>query len=61
MGKSLEDVIRETKEMGFDRQTIEIAYKNVNGDGDKVIDEIFRMQDQSNQYTTVYMPSHRNR
>lgn len=42
--KTLEQVIAENKEFGFDSDLIQIAYANVNGDSDKVIDEIFRLQ-----------------
>lgn len=42
--KSLEDVIKENMALGFDRTIIEIAYANVSGDADKVIDEIFKIQ-----------------
>ena len=42
--KTLEQVIAENKELGFDSEIIQIAYANVNGDADKVIEEIFRLQ-----------------
>lgn len=42
--KSLEQVIAENRELGFDPEIIQIAYANVNGDSEKVIEEIFRLQ-----------------
>lgn len=42
--KSLEQVIEENLQLGFEPDIIKIAYNNVNGDADRVIDEIFRLQ-----------------
>ncbi len=36
--KSLEQVIAENKDLGFDPAVIEIAYANVGGDASKIID-----------------------
>jgi hypothetical protein len=36
--KSLEQVIQENKEFGFDPSLIEIAFANVGGDSSKVLD-----------------------
>lgn len=35
--KSLEQVIKENVELGFDPDIIKIAYENVKGDADKII------------------------
>ena len=40
----LEQVIKENIELGFDPSLIEIAYANVGGDADRVVEEIFRLQ-----------------
>jgi len=42
--KSLEQIVKENTELGFDRTIIEIAYANVGGDSEKIIEEIFRLQ-----------------
>ena len=44
--KTLEEVVVENRELGFDPEIIQIAYANV-------IEEIFRLQEMSNQYSTV--------
>ena len=44
--KTLEEVVAENRELGFDPEIIQIAYANV-------IEEIFRLQEMSNQYPTV--------
>ena len=36
--KTLEEVIKENTELGFDRSIIEIAYSNVGGDSEKIIE-----------------------
>ena len=51
--KELHEIIAEYQNYGFDQDLIQIAYSNVNGDGDKVLDQILRLQDQSSQYPTV--------
>lgn len=51
--KPIEEVVREHIELGFDRTIIEIAYANVDGDSDRIIEEIFKLQEMSNQYPTV--------
>lgn len=50
--KTLEQIIKENKELGFDEAVIEIAYANVDGNEERIIDEIFRLQNQSTQYPT---------
>ena len=54
--KTLEEVVAENRELGFDPEIIQIAYANVKGDSDKVIEEIFRLQEMFNQYPQ-YSPS----
>jgi hypothetical protein len=46
--------------LGFERTIIEIAYANVGGDSDKIIEEIFRLQAESQAYPTVFHNRHRN-
>jgi hypothetical protein len=58
--KTLEQVIRDHQEFGFDKAVIEIAYANVGGDSDRIIEEIFRLQQESQGFPTVAYPSHRN-
>jgi hypothetical protein len=36
--KSLEQIVREHKELGFDEAVIEIAYANVNGNEERIIE-----------------------
>jgi hypothetical protein len=58
--KSLEQVIRENEEYGFDKAVIEIAYANVGGESERVMEEIFRLQNESQGYTTVPPAPRRN-
>lgn len=58
--KTLEQVIREHSEFGFDKAVIEIAYANVGGDADRIIEEIFRLQSESQTYPTVLPASLRS-
>lgn len=51
--KSLEQVIKENQELGFDKAVIEIAYANVGGESERVIEEIFRLQQESQGFPTV--------
>ena len=58
--KSLDDVKKEFKEFGFDAAVVEIAYANVDGNTDRIMDEIFRLQSESSAYPTVYLNPVRN-
>ena len=58
--KTLEQVIKEHKDYGFDRAVIEIAYSNVGDDSGKIIEEIFRLQQESSVFPTVPTSLHRN-
>lgn len=58
--KSLANVKEEFKDYGFDPAVIEIAYANVDGNTDRIMDEIFRLQSESSAYPTVYIGSCRN-
>lgn len=59
--KTLEQVIKEHKDYGFDPAVIEIAYSNVGDDSAKIIEEIFRLQQESSGFPTVLFVLHRNR
>jgi hypothetical protein len=51
--KTLKEVKDEFKDYGFDSSVVEIAYANVDGNSDRIIDEIFRLQSESATYPTV--------
>jgi len=51
--KSLEQIVKDHKELGFEQAVIEIAYSNVNGNEERIIEEIFRLQQESSSYPTV--------
>jgi hypothetical protein len=58
--RSLEDVKKEYKEFGFDPAVVEIAYANVDGQADRIIDEIIRLQSESASFPTVAVRLGRN-
>lgn len=58
--KTLEEIIKEMKELGFDETLVQIAYSNVDGKEESIFDEIFRLQNESTQYPTVTLPSLRS-
>lgn len=59
--KSLEQVVKEHADFGFERSLIEIAYANVDGDSSRVMDEIFRLQQESQVFPTVPSAPRRSR
>lgn len=51
--KSLEEVKHQFKDYGFDPSVVEIAYAQVDGNPDRIMDEIFRLQNESAAFPTV--------
>lgn len=52
--RSLESIKKEYKDLGFDEAVVEIAYAHVDGNPDRIMDEIFRLQSESSAYPTVH-------